>query len=309
MPRKSREKCPEAIYHIMCRSESEFLLFRNDNDKEYYLGLIKRFIDKYKCCIYAYCLMDNHLHLQFDPKGFDLSKFMHCLNTAYVRYYNKKYKRHGHVFQGRFESRVVDSNRYNMTLSAYIHNNSKDLEGYKDREELYKYSSYGIYLGLRRDTLEIIDISFIMQLFNITDVNNFREKYFEFVSNHRDIDSYKQLKEKFSSAIENEYISGRKTIIRSMTPSKVISYISGKIMIPGNLSVAANGSKLLREFRSICAYVLRVLCGLGYREICQNIYNITISGCSRLIDRGYKLLEDEKLIYTSLFEDIIINCI
>ena len=116
MPRKAREKSPESVYHIMCRSESEFLLFRDDEDKDYYLDLIKRYTDKYKCSLYAYCLMDNHLHLHLDPKGFDVSKFMHSLNTAYVRYYNKKYQRHGHVFQERFQSKILLTDEYNLIL-------------------------------------------------------------------------------------------------------------------------------------------------------------------------------------------------
>ncbi len=62
--------------------------------------------------------MDSHLHLHLDPRGYDISKFMHCVNTAYVRYYNKKYKGHGHVFQSRFESRILDTDEYNLTVSS-----------------------------------------------------------------------------------------------------------------------------------------------------------------------------------------------
>jgi len=116
MPRKAREKSPESVYHIMCRSESQFWLFRDDEDKDYYLDLLKRYTDKYKSILYAYCLMDNHLHLHLDPKGFDVSKFMHSLNTAYVRYYNKKYQRHGHVFQERFQSKILLTDEYNLIL-------------------------------------------------------------------------------------------------------------------------------------------------------------------------------------------------
>jgi REP element-mobilizing transposase RayT len=84
MPRKAREKYPGAIFHIMCRSISELMLFRDNEDKNYYLRLLKRYKEKYKCSIYAYCIMNNHLHLHLDPKGFDVSKFMHSTNTAYV---------------------------------------------------------------------------------------------------------------------------------------------------------------------------------------------------------------------------------
>lgn len=307
MPRRARQKYPEAIFHIMCRSQSEFLLFRDCDDKDYYLNLLKKYTDKYRCSIYAYCLMDNHLHLHFDPRGFDVSKFMHSTNTAYVRYYNKKYNRHGHVFQDRFESRILDTDEYNLAVSAYIHNNAGDVEGYAGREEEYKYSSYGIYLGVKKDRLQLIDKSFMIGLFNNGE-DKFRERYFAFVSHQRDIGSFKQLKNKLASAIENEYVSGRKIIARDMTPSKVISYISGRLMIPGKAGAAAKGSRRLSEFRAFSAYALRVLCGLGYREICENLYNITIAGCSRLSKKGYKLLEDKNSTYGKLFEELIKNC-
>ena len=169
MPRKARQKHELAIYHIMSRSSSEVLLFRENEDKDYYLTLLKRYADKYKASVYAYCLMDNHVHIHLDPKGYDVSKFMHSLNTAYVRYYNSKYNRHGHLFQERFQSRILDSDRYNLAVSAYVHNNPKDIPDYSGREEDYPYSSYGIYLGKRKDTYNIIDKSFIMELFHAKD--------------------------------------------------------------------------------------------------------------------------------------------
>lgn len=305
MPRKARQKYPEAIFHIMCRSISEFLLFRDDKDKDYYLGLLKRYTEKYMCSIYAYCLMDNHLHLHLDPKGFDVSKFMHSTNTAYVRYYNMKYKRHGHVLQDRFESRILNTDEYNLVVSAYIHNNAQDIEGFSGNEENYKYSSYGIYLGIRKDFHKLVDKSFIAGLFNINDEEKLAEKYFAFVSHQRDIGSVQELKEKLSKAIENEYISGRKVILRNLTPSKVMSYLSNKLM----LFEKNNRSKLkknLFEFRAFSAYVLRSLCGLGYKEICNNMYNITISGCSRLCSRGYELLNKKNSAYASLYDEIVI---
>ncbi len=304
MPRKARQKHEEAIFHVMCRSVSEFLLFREDADKDYYLGLLKRYTDKFKCSIYGYCLMDNHLHLHLDPKGFDVSRFMHCTNTAYVRYYNKKYNRHGHVFQGRFESRILNTEEYNLTVSAYIHNNPQDVEGFSGREEEYKYSSYGIYLGIRKDLLQLVDKSFIRALFTI-DEEKFAEKYFGFVSHQRDVGSFGKLKKTLASAVENEYISGRKVMVRDLPPSKVISFISGKLLITEKVGIAVKGRRNLHDFRAFTAYVLRVLCGLGYKEICSNLYNITMSGCSRLCNRGYSLLSGKDTLYSGVFDALV----
>lgn len=304
MPRKAREKLPTAIYHIICRSVSEFLLFRDDDDKDYYLGLLKRYTDKYRCSIYAYCLMDTHLHLHFDSKGYDISKFMHSLNTAYIRYYNKRYERHGHVFQDRYESRIIDTDAYTFAVSAYIHNNPYKIEGYANREEQYKYSSYGIYLGLRKDTLKLVDKSYMMSLFNKQDEKEFGKSYMEFVSHQRDIGSLEELRKNLSSAVEYEYKSGRKVILREYTPAKVLSYISEKMMVWGRGGIATKAKRKLIEYRAFTAYVLRVLCGLGYKEICSSIHNITISGCARLCTRGYELLSKGGA-YTGIFEELL----
>lgn len=304
MPRKAREKHSEAIYHIMCRSESEFLLFRDNDDKNFYLRVLKKNADKYKCNIYAYCLMDSHLHIHIDPKGYDISKFMHSINTSYVLYYNRKYKRHGHVFQERFQSRILDSDRYNMVVSAYIHNNPKDIEGYAGREEEYKYSSYGIYLGLRKDEHKLIDKSFIRSLIRANSKRRFAEEYYNFVTGQRGIVSLKELKDDFLETVRNEYYCGRKTIIREIAPSKVISFISSKLKLPVKSIITSQRKQKLNEFRAFTAYVLRALCGLGYKQICETIYNITISGCSRLCSRGYELSHKDELVYRSIFDEL-----
>ncbi len=59
------------------------------------------------------------------------------------------------------------------------------------------------------------------------------------------------------------------------------------------------------NYRSFCAYVLRVLCGLSYREICHSITGITISCCSQLCEKGYKLLIKGETIYSDLFDELI----
>lgn len=304
MPRRAREKNCESVYHVMCRSVSEFLLFRDDDDKTYYLGLLKRYVDKYKCRIYGYCLMDNHLHIHFDPGGFDISRFMHCANVAYVRYYNKKYERHGPVFQERFESRILDSDEYNLTVSAYIHNNAKDIQGYTGREEEYPYSSYGVYLGKRKDTLGLVDKSFIMGLFNIQDTVRFAQRYLAFVSHHRDIGTTAKKEKRLSTAVENEYCSGRMIIYRDKQPSKVVSYISDKLMVSGIGSLMVKTKKRLMEYRAMCAYSMRVLCGMGYREICENMYNITVSACSILCNKGYELVSSN-VEYSRIFNELV----
>ncbi len=307
VPRKARQKHELAIYHIISRSSSEVLLFRENSDKDYYLMLLKRYSDKYNSSIYAYCLMNNHVHIHLDPKGFDVSKFMHSLNTAYVRYYNMKYERHGHLFQGRFQSKILDSDRYNLAVSAYIHNNPKDIPEYSGKEEDYPYSSYGIYLGKRKDKLNLVNRRFIMGLLLAKSDENFVQKYFELVNHQRQRDKTDELKNQASIKLENEYISGRHVILRNTPPKEILSFVSKRLDHTRGCNLAWKGKQKTINYRAFCAYALRVLSGLTYREICQSISSITISCCSQLCERGYKLLNDSETVYSELFDELVNN--
>ncbi len=309
MPRKSREKNSDAIYHIICRSISETPLFREDEDKEYYLKLLKVYSSKYKCSIYAYCLMDNHLHIHLDPKGYDVSSFMQCLNTSYVIYFNKKYDRHGHLFQERFHSEIVGSDRYNLVLSAYIHNNPKDIEGYKGREEEYKYSSYGIYLRVRKDKYKLIDMSFIRGLFGIKNKHMFVRRYKEFVSK-RDIENncdYNNSCES-NSFDAGESANSRKIITRGRIPAKVIDYIASRLKTMDSPIVKNNKRKAdHNNYKAFTAYILRIVCGMRYSQICEFLIDISLSNCARLCNRGYELLEQGGIIYKDIYDKIMLS--
>ena len=304
MPRMAREKHSEAQYHIMCRSISEVNLFRDCADMDFYLHLVGRYTRKYKCAVYAYCLMGNHVHLYIDPRGYDISSLMHSINTTYVIYYNKKYDRHGHLFQGRFLSKIVDNDRYCLVLSAYIHNNPKDIEGYRGREEEYPYSSYGIYLGIRKDTHRLIDKSLIKGIFGIKSKKSFIRRYKEFVSKRSDmevIDPDDTCEEVFN--LQNEYDSGRKVIVRDMKPAKVMAYIAMKLK--KSVESIVSTDRRQNEYRAFTAYVLRVLCGMRYKQICENIFNVTISGCAELCRKGFELTEKKGSQYSVVFNELL----
>jgi Transposase and inactivated derivatives len=290
MPRKARIKAEDAIYHIMSRSISEVDLFQCNEDKDYYLRLLKRYKEKYHCSIYAFCLMDNHVHMFLNPNGYDISRFMHCLNSAYVTYFNKHHKRHGHLFQGRFASRIVNDDIYALALKAYIHNNAADLPGYSGREETYRYSSYGVYTGYRKDIYGIVDTGFLLELFN-KDIGKARLKCIEFTSSMRGSDIMADVEENIvREYLDNEYRDDRKILVRSEKPGSLIERIAG---ILGKRVAEDLRAKYIRETsgsRAFVTYVLRVLCGYTYRMICEYIGNMSVSGISRLFKEGFNLV-------------------
>ena len=132
------------VYHVMLRGNDRQDIFYDNQDYMKFLKLIKITKEKYQCEIYEYCLMANHVHMIiFDCKD-TLSKAIQSLAISYSLYFAKKYKKEGHLFQGRFLSKSVETRKYLFTLCRYIHQNP--LKANIARTEEYKWSSYNEFL-------------------------------------------------------------------------------------------------------------------------------------------------------------------
>lgn len=289
MPRAARIKDPTAIYHAMSHSITEFELFPENSDKECFLDLLQKYKEKFHCKIYGFCLMTNHFHIIIDTCGFDISKFMKSLNQAYVKYINKKYKRRGHLLTERFNSKIIDTPDYMLTVSSYVHNNPKDLPEYNGREFEYPYSSMGFYLGKRKDKRELVDIGFVLGCVNETDKSKAIKAYSELVIERRDIGINKKLKEYLDEFMKEqyEYKSFREIILRDIEPKEVIKRIAQIFGIEDSSEIMHKWKRKTMSFRGVVAYALTVFCGMGMKETCKYMYNITGACCARLSERGF----------------------
>lgn len=179
MPRQARIKGEEAIYHIIQRGNERKSIFRDDDDKWRYLYTLKVKQEKYNFKVYCYCLMDNHVHLLIAANGADVSQFMKSINISYVIYFNRKYKRCGHLFQERFKSEIIDSEQYLLQVSKYIHLNPVKASMVQIPEE-YIWSSYGVFAGLRKDIFNLVYYNEVMGLIS-NNRNLAIKKYKEFM--------------------------------------------------------------------------------------------------------------------------------
>ncbi len=202
-------------YHIYNRGNSKQKIFHDNEDYSRFLSLM------YACnstndfriftlakgespydfergkqivSIGSYCLMPNHFHIlitQIEEKG--ISKFMQKLMTAYVMYYNKKYKRIGSLFEGKFKSEHLYEDRYLKYIFSYIHLNPVKLidknwkeNGIKNKKETleylqnYKYSSYLDYLEKERVQNKILNIKVFPKYF--LNKETFQEEVFGWLS-------------------------------------------------------------------------------------------------------------------------------
>ncbi|MES2202718.1 MAG: transposase [Patescibacteria group bacterium] len=101
----------------------------------------------------CYCLMPNHYHLAIKQNSeLPISALMLSLTTGYSKYFNKKYRRVGSLFQDQFKAVHIDSNEQLLWVSAYIHQNPRTAQLVKDPGD-YKYSSYSEYTGQTIDKL------------------------------------------------------------------------------------------------------------------------------------------------------------
>lgn len=156
MPRKLRVEYPGAFYHVMCRGNNgEYIL---TEEKKEYVRFIMKYKERYKFKVYAYCIMDNHIHLLLETSEVPLSKVMQGIQQSFTQYYNKKYNRTGHVFQQRYKAQLCDKERYLWQLIKYIHYNPVEA-GLKQGLD-YKWSSHNSYITGKNDAL--VEVSFIL---------------------------------------------------------------------------------------------------------------------------------------------------
>lgn len=167
MARQWRIEFGGAFYHIMSRGNDRQSVFLDDHDRRTFVCLLEEFCDKFLIEVYAYVLMDNHYHLLIQTRVPSLSQAMQWLGTTYTRRFNNRHHRHGHLFQGRFKSIVVENEAYILQASYYIHRNPLRA-GRVDRLSDYPWSSYHYY-AYKRNAPLWLNRDLILSQFNDSD--------------------------------------------------------------------------------------------------------------------------------------------
>ena len=146
MPRIARIIAPGHPHHITQRGNNRTTVFFDDEDRQNYLKLLIGYARKHEFQIWAYCLMNNHVHLLAVP-GTEtaLAEGIGLTNQVYTQYLNRKLSQSGRIWQNRFFSCVVDSERYLWTVARYIERNPLKV-GLAERAEDYRWSSAKAHL-------------------------------------------------------------------------------------------------------------------------------------------------------------------
>lgn len=146
MARPLRLEFCGALYHLTSRGDRQEPIFLADADRKLFLELVGKEIKQQGWICYAYCLMDNHYHLLIETPEPNLVRGMRRLNGVYTQAFNRRHRRVGHVFQGRYKAILVDKESYLLELCRYVVLNPVRAKVVK-RPEDWPWSSYRFTAG------------------------------------------------------------------------------------------------------------------------------------------------------------------
>jgi len=110
-------------FHATARGNGRKPIFRDDTDHFHFLELLSQMPERFGVCLHAYALMENHFHLLIETPEANLSCSMQWLGVSYSMWFNKRHRRAGHLFQGRFKACIVEDDHGWQEVARYVHLN------------------------------------------------------------------------------------------------------------------------------------------------------------------------------------------
>jgi len=146
MARPIRIEFEGALYHVTSRGDRREAIYEDDGDRAGFLELLGEVAGGFNWVVHAYCLMSNHYHLLIETPDGNLSKGMRQLNGVFTQYSNRRHRRTGHLFQGRYKAILVDADSYLLELARYVVLNPVRAGMVVDPGD-WPWSSYGAMVG------------------------------------------------------------------------------------------------------------------------------------------------------------------
>ncbi|MBM4261080.1 MAG: transposase [Deltaproteobacteria bacterium] len=146
MARPLRIEYDGAFYHVTSRGNERKAIFKDDSDRNLFLAILGQVIERFHWLCHAYCLMGNHYHLVIETPDANLSRGMRQLNGVYTQAFNRRHRRVGHLFQGRFKGILVEKDSQFLEVCRYVVLNAVAAEMVKQAGG-WAWSSYRATVG------------------------------------------------------------------------------------------------------------------------------------------------------------------
>ncbi len=149
MPRSARIDAPGVLHHVIIKGIERRKIYRDKADKRDFVNRLDRLVPETQTVCYAWVLMNNHAHFLFRSGPDGIARLMRRLLTGYAIYFNRRYKRHGQLFQNRYKSIICQEDTYFKELLRYIHLNPVRARLVSDLPALrrYEFCGHGVLMG------------------------------------------------------------------------------------------------------------------------------------------------------------------
>jgi len=306
MARPLRVEYEGAFYHVTSRGNEKKEIFSSPENYEQFKSYLYEAREKFGYKLHAYVLMTNHFHLLIETPDPNLNRLMHYINGSYTGYYNRKHKRVGHLFQGRYKAILVDRDSYLVELSRYMHLNPVRA-GMVGKPEDYAYSSYRSYIFPAGE--KIVDRDMILGMVSNKPKEAF-ERYRYFIEQEIGQEIESPLKKVYAGMIlgEERFIkSALKRVKKAWEEKEEVSdrkRLGSISEVEEILGLVCEVFKVSREevfhkrgdIRDLSIYLLKRYSGLTNHQIGDMFGGISYSAVSKAVKRfSLHLSEDRKL--------------
>ena len=166
MPRKARIDAPGALHHVIVRGIERRKIFRSDYDRKNFLNRLGELIPETQTDCFAWAMLPNHVHLLLRTGLIPVSVLMRRLLTGYAVWFNKKYRRHGQLFQNRYKSILCQEDPYLKELVRYIHLNPLRAGLVEDMKKLDKHPWCGHSVVMNKTKQPWQNVDYVYGLFS-----------------------------------------------------------------------------------------------------------------------------------------------
>lgn len=323
MPRKARIDAPGAVQHIIIRGIERKPVFKDDKDRQDFLErLAKNLLDTSTPCL-AWVLMNNHVHLLLTTGAVPIAGVMRRLLSGYALQFNRRHKRHGHLFQNRYKSILCEKDVYLMELVRYIHLNPIRAGAVKSLKQLHSYGYCGHSALMGRSRNEWQDMNYVLRYFG-ENLKSARKAYAQYVAKGvaqgrrselvgggllRSVGGWSELKAMrriglrvmsderilgsgdFVASVlkraDEDYAKKTKAQAKGLNLERLIRFVVEKLEVDENLLFSASRRGSIAEARSIiCCLAVDKLAISGVEVACK--LQLSPSAVTKLANRGRK---------------------
>jgi REP element-mobilizing transposase RayT len=311
------------LYHVTARGWERRVIVDSDRDREDWLRLLDRVATRSNWRIFAWVLMSNHFHLFLRTPEPNLSAGMHDLNSGYASLFNRRYRRAGSLFQGRFKAILVEDQSHAWELSRYIHLNPVRAKMVQLPQE-YRWSSYSAYRFVR-DAASApgwLDWETVLGEHS-NDLRNARRAYRRFVEQGIEdpptspvkaavggvflgaASWVEQMRERLADEPEDANVPQRKRLAKRPTGLEIVRVVQDHFGV--GLSDLIQARRHGNDARAAALYLIRRLTDEKVTRMAEQFGGVSVAAISKLLSR-VESRHREDPPWNGLLEDLERKC-